>query len=124
MTNSIVEFIRHLTNLSINVETDGVSGAAPEELLWRCHAPEGALTPTLRQEIAARKTEIILFLQQAKQVKNTHQLTIQPVSRDDKLPLSFAQQRLWFLHQMSPDSCSYNMLLILRLDGLLNILAL
>ena len=124
MTNSIVEFIRHLTNLSINLETDGVSGAPPEELRLRCHAPEGALTPTLRQEIAARKKEIILFLQQAKQVKNTHQLTIQPVSRDDKLPLSFAQQRLWFLHQMSPDSCSYNMLLILRLDGSLNILAL
>ncbi|MBE8967605.1 amino acid adenylation domain-containing protein [Nostocales cyanobacterium LEGE 12452] len=115
MTNNIVEFVRHLTNLSINLETDG------DRL--RCHAPEGALTPTLRQEIAGRKTEIILFLQQAKQVKTTHQLSIQPVSRDDKLPLSFAQQRLWFLHQMSPDSCSYNMLLILRLDGSLNIVA-
>ncbi|MBW4597353.1 MAG: amino acid adenylation domain-containing protein [Brasilonema angustatum HA4187-MV1] len=124
MTNSIVEFIRHLTNLSIELEVDGVSGAAPEELRLRCHAPEGVLTSTLRQEIAGRKTEIMLFLQQAKQVKAAHQLSIQPVPRDGELPLSFAQQRLWFLHQLSPDSRSYNMLLILRLEGSLNIVAL
>ncbi|NMF63752.1 non-ribosomal peptide synthetase, partial [Brasilonema octagenarum] len=116
MTNSTLEFIRHLTNLSIELEVDG------ERL--RCHAPEGALTPTLRQEIAGRKTEIVLFLQQAKQVKAAHQLSIQPVPRDVELPLSFAQQRLWFLHQLSPDSRSYNMLLILRLEGSLNIVAL
>ncbi|MEH2088948.1 amino acid adenylation domain-containing protein [Nostoc sp.] len=116
MTNSIVEFVRHLTNLSIELEVDG------DRL--RCHAPEGVLTPSLRQEIAARKTEIILFLQQAKQVKTAHQLTIQPVSRDGELPLSFAQQRLWFLHQLSPDSRSYNVLLILRLNGSLDIVAL
>uniref|UniRef100_A0A0C1R2Y5 TubC N-terminal docking domain-containing protein n=1 Tax=Tolypothrix bouteillei VB521301 TaxID=1479485 RepID=A0A0C1R2Y5_9CYAN len=99
MTNSIVEFVRHLTNLSIELEVDGNR--------LRCHAPEGALTPTLRQEIAARKTEIILFLQQAKQVKTSHQLPIQRVSRDGKLPLSFAQQRLWFLHHLSPDSRAF-----------------
>ncbi len=116
MTNSTFEFVRQLTSLSIEIETDG------DRL--RCHAPEGVLTPILRQQIAARKTEIILFLQQAKQVTTTHQLSIQPVPRDGEFPLSFAQQRLWFLHQLSPDSRSYNMLLILRLDGSLNIVVL
>ncbi|MEH1866379.1 MAG: amino acid adenylation domain-containing protein [Nostoc sp.] len=116
MTNSIVEFIRQLTSLNIELEADG------DRL--RCHAPEGVLTPTLRQEIAARKKEIMLFLQQAKQVKTAPQLSIQPVPRDGELPLSFAQQRLWFLHELSPDSRSYNMLLILRLEGSLNIVAL
>ncbi len=116
MTNSTVEFLSHLTNLSIYLETDG------DDL--SCYAPEGALTPTLRQEIAGRKTEIIIFLQQAKRVKAAHQLPIQRMPRDGELPLSFAQQRLWFLHQISPDSRSYNMLLILRLDGSLNIVAL
>ncbi|MBN3960151.1 non-ribosomal peptide synthetase [Nostoc sp. NMS8] len=124
MTNSIVEFVRHLTNLSIKLEVDGVSGAPLEEVRLRCHAPEGVLTPSLRQEIAGRKTEIILFLQQVKQVKTAHQLSIQTVPRDGELPLSFAQQRLWFLHQLSPDSRSYNVLLILRLNGSLNIVAL
>ena len=31
-----------------------------------------------------------------------------PVSRDRELPLSYAQQRLWFLAQLEPDSASYN----------------
>ncbi|BAZ09555.1 amino acid adenylation domain-containing protein [Calothrix sp. NIES-4071] len=116
MANSTFEFVRHLTNLSIELETDG------DRL--RCHAPEGVLIPTLRQEIAGRKAEIILFLQQAKQVKTSYQLPIQRVPRDGELPLSFAQQRLWFLHHLSPDSRSYNMLDVQRLNGLLNVVAL
>lgn len=32
-------------------------------------------------------------------------------------PLSFAQQRLWFLHQMEPSSAAYNMPLAFRLSG-------
>jgi amino acid adenylation domain-containing protein len=121
MSKSIVEFVCHLSNLNINLETDGVSGAPLEEVRLRCHAPEGVLTPTLRQEIAGRKTEIIQFLQQAKQVKAAHQSPIPKVSRDVELPLSFAQQRLWFLHHLSPDSRSYNVLVSLRLNGSLNI---
>ncbi|MEH1793156.1 amino acid adenylation domain-containing protein [Nostoc sp.] len=124
MTNSTFEFIRKLTNLSIELEADGVSGAPLEEVRLRCHAPEGVLTPSLRQEIAGRKTEIILFLQQAKHVKTSHQLPIQRVPRDGELPLSFAQQRLWFLHHLSPDSRSYNMLDVQRLNGALNVVAL
>ena len=32
-------------------------------------------------------------------------------------PLSFAQQRLWFLSQLEPESCIYNETSALRLDG-------
>src|SRR5919205_481994 len=35
-------------------------------------------------------------------------------------PLSFAQPRLWFLHQLEPDSIAYNMPTALRLKGRLN----
>ncbi|WP_242071964.1 non-ribosomal peptide synthetase [Nostoc sp. FACHB-110] len=41
--------------------------------------------------------------------------------RPDKLPLSFAQERLWFLAQLQPDSSTYNELFALRLMGLLNV---
>src|SRR5262249_3505406 len=44
--------------------------------------------------------------------------------RDKKLPLSFAQQRLWFLDQLVPNNPFYNCPGALRLDGKLNLEAL
>jgi hypothetical protein len=44
--------------------------------------------------------------------------------RHRPLPLSFAQQRLWFLGQLEPNSPAYNIPLALRLIGDLNISAL
>jgi amino acid adenylation domain-containing protein len=49
---------------------------------------------------------------------------IEPVRRDASLPLSFAQERLWFLYQLQPESFAYNMTARLDLDGPLNIVAL
>ncbi|HEV2735418.1 MAG TPA: amino acid adenylation domain-containing protein, partial [Longimicrobiaceae bacterium] len=46
------------------------------------------------------------------------------VARDRPLPLSFAQQRLWFLQQMEPASPAYNMPFALRLRGALEVDAL
>ncbi|MCP4656303.1 MAG: amino acid adenylation domain-containing protein, partial [bacterium] len=40
-----------------------------------------------------------------------------PVARDRELPLSFAQQRLWFLDQLDPGSSAYNLPLAVRLGG-------
>ncbi|WP_447963615.1 amino acid adenylation domain-containing protein [Nitrospira sp. Ecomares 2.1] len=45
---------------------------------------------------------------------------IVPVVRTERLPLSFAQQRLWFLAQMDPESGAYNLPFALRLEGSLN----
>src|SRR6185369_5792229 len=46
------------------------------------------------------------------------------VSRASEWPLSFAQQRLWFLDQLEPGSAFYNVSLSLRLIGELNVSAL
>nr|QEO74874.1 condensation domain-containing protein [uncultured bacterium] len=46
---------------------------------------------------------------------------LERVSRDQRLPLSFAQQRLWFLHQLNPLSPAYNMRHAVRLLGQLHV---
>jgi amino acid adenylation domain-containing protein len=43
------------------------------------------------------------------------------VSREEGLPLSYAQQRLWFLEQLEPGSSRYNVPLGLRLRGELEV---
>ncbi|HEX8276901.1 MAG TPA: amino acid adenylation domain-containing protein [Longimicrobiaceae bacterium] len=47
-----------------------------------------------------------------------------PVPRDRPLPASFAQQRLWFIQQMEPESAAYNIPYALRLRGRLDVDAL
>ncbi|MBV9108772.1 MAG: AMP-binding protein, partial [Gemmatimonadetes bacterium] len=40
-----------------------------------------------------------------------------PVPRDGDLPLSFAQERLWFVDQLEPNSAAYNLPYALRVRG-------
>jgi precorrin-6B methylase 2/acyl carrier protein len=59
--------------------------------------------------------------------RDQHELSIPaliPVSRARMLPLSYAQQRLWFLDQLQPASSAYNLPSALRLVGPLDLAAL
>ncbi|MDY6937883.1 MAG: condensation domain-containing protein [Cyanobacteriota bacterium] len=92
----------------------------------RYNAPKGALTPELRDRLVDRKAEIISFLQQtdlqrANATVPTPTLPLQPVSRENSLPLSFAQERIWFLEYLGGKSGSYNMPLVQRLTGNLDV---
>jgi len=49
---------------------------------------------------------------------------VAPADRSRPLPLSFAQERLWFLDRMQPDSAFYNIPVPLRLQGPLDTAAL
>ena len=110
-----LEFLSELRSLGIQISTDG------EKL--RLHAPKDALTPSLRGELAERKAEIIALLQNTKRLNYSTELPIQPIARNQErdLPLSFAQQRLWFLDQLEPNNPFYNIPKAIRLNGNLNI---
>jgi len=88
-------------------------------------APKGTFTQELRDKLINNKTEIIDFL--SKTAPSENRLVpsgspIQTVSRDQDLPLSFAQQRLWFLDQLeNSKSTTYNMPpTVIKLNGQLN----
>ncbi|MGI5423693.1 non-ribosomal peptide synthase/polyketide synthase [Streptomyces sp. CA-179760] len=49
---------------------------------------------------------------------------VRPIDRTQPLPLSFAQQRLWFLDQLEPGATEYNLPMPIRLDGDLDVDAL
>src|ERR1043165_6947547 len=43
-----------------------------------------------------------------------------PVARNGNLPLSFTQQRAWFLHELDPANASYHIRRLIKIDGPLN----
>ncbi|HEX2867355.1 MAG TPA: amino acid adenylation domain-containing protein, partial [Ignavibacteriales bacterium] len=56
------------------------------------------------------------FLQ--KEVPSPH--AIKKAPRNDILPLSYTQERMWFLDQLEPGKAVYNLPIMFRIEGLLN----
>jgi amino acid adenylation domain-containing protein/non-ribosomal peptide synthase protein (TIGR01720 family) len=106
------EFISHLHSLDIRLWADG------DHL--RCNAPKDVLTAVMQAELKDRKADLLAFLHATR----SSEPPLQPISRDGSLPLSFAQQRLWFLDQLEPGSPLYNIPTSYRVSGPLNIIAL
>ncbi|MCE2661402.1 MAG: amino acid adenylation domain-containing protein [Microcystis sp. M53603_WE2] len=109
----VAEFLSYLNSLDIKLWL--------EEEKLKYQAPQGAMTPEIKQEIGTRKPEILTFLRSATTPSKPLESVIDPVARTEELPLSFAQQRMWFLYQMDRQNPAYNEALTIRLTGRLNI---
>ncbi len=107
------EFLSHLRSLNVQLTADG------DRL--RFNAPAGAVTPALRDELAARKSEILRFLKEAKAATAAQPPPIARIARDGELPLSFAQQRLWLLNQLEPGGITYSIPALFRFKGSVNL---
>src|SRR5690349_3583992 len=64
------------------------------------------------------------LLEKWKQGKSGGYAEIVPRHDAGPVPLSFQQQRLWFLHQLEPEAATYTMSVALELTGTLHIQAL
>ncbi|MDZ8052915.1 MAG: alpha/beta fold hydrolase [Aulosira sp. ZfuVER01] len=87
----------------------------------RYRAAKDSLTPELLNELKTQKAEIINFLRQVTTVTTAKIPPIVVCERTGNLPVSFGQQRLWFLHQFEPNSSSNNMPVVVRFTGNLNV---
>jgi amino acid adenylation domain-containing protein len=111
-----LEFLSYLRSLEVKLSANG------DQL--RLSAPKGVLTPTLREELAERKVEILAFLDNVNRAADSTLVPLQPGARNGNLPLSSAQKQLWFLAQLEPDSTAYNLPVAYHLTGQLNVVAL
>ncbi|WP_094531648.1 non-ribosomal peptide synthetase [Pseudanabaena sp. SR411] len=115
-TSKIEDFLAELRRQNIELWLEGTD--------LRYKAAKNAFTPALMAQLKERKAEVVQFFQQIQQAKNSTRsnlTSIKPVPRDQHLPLSFAQQRLWLIDQITANKSVYNVPLAYRMTGNLDI---
>ena len=110
MSATPAELLTHLRALGVRLHL--------EDEKLRLNAPKGSLTPELQAELRANAPELIKMLRAMTRPEGrAHAATMKRVTRTQWMPLSFAQQRIWFLQQLDPASIAYNLMGILRIKG-------
>ena len=104
-----LELLQTLQSKNIKLWAEG------DKLKFR--APEGAMTPEIIQDLKANKSELLNLLAG----QNGRSDTISKASREQNLPVSMVQNRLWFLDQMTPRTPIYNIPMRFHLEGALNV---
>jgi amino acid adenylation domain-containing protein len=87
------------------------------------NAPKGTLTPDLQAQIREFKQELVALLRETAQKDSSVGPPILSSLRGGPLPLSFAQERLWFFDKLQPGNPAYNISSAFSLSGSLNLAA-
>ena len=104
---TVPELVAHLRGLDVRLHADG------DRL--RLSAPKGVLSDELREQLSARKAEILTWLREHAPAE---------ADTSGREAMSFAQQRIWFMDQLSPGGFAYNITGGLRIEGPLDVPAL
>ncbi|TBV09263.1 condensation domain-containing protein, partial [Phytopseudomonas dryadis] len=91
-------------------------------MLDQQHARLQEMVERIRGLCSDKRVQLFAKLRQAG--VRVERLPIVPASAEDTQVLSFAQQRQWFLWQLDPQGCAYNIPVALRLRGSLDVGAL
>jgi amino acid adenylation domain-containing protein len=111
--STAVALMKQLRSLGVQLNLEGD--------VLRLNAPKGTLTPELQSALRASKPELVELLRSLQQSRgNDIGAPMPTVDRRKQMPLSFAQQRIWFLQQMEPESVAYNLVSMLRMAGYLD----
>ncbi|KAG0354049.1 hypothetical protein BGZ54_001887, partial [Gamsiella multidivaricata] len=88
--------------------------------LMNCISTLGAQLPLSALFASPSLSAFAEIVSKDRSQRDGSEMAIARISRDDALPLSFAQQRLWFLSQMGGVSNAYHVPLAIRLRGALD----
>ncbi len=92
------------------------------QLLGRLRALCGVEVPLRSLFLSPTVAGLARYIDQAQQRgESLRQPALTAAARPPELPLSFGQQRLWFLAQLNPSCALYNVAATLRLEGLLDV---
>ena len=104
---TVPELVAHLRGLDVRLQADG------DRL--RLSAPKGVLSDEMREQLSTRKAEILTWLREHAPAE---------AEASGREAMSFAQQRIWFMDQLSPGGFAYNISGGLRIEGPLDVPAL
>ncbi len=116
---TVMQLISQLGAAGIKLWLDEESLARGDNEL-RFKAPKGALTPELKARLISQKAEVIAFLLHSK-TDPAQIISIIERNTEGLYPLSFAQQRFWFLDRLEPGNPALHIPAALRITGPLNI---
>ena len=72
-------------------------------------------------DVSDEEREILAYLMEKERLTQMSSRRVAPRQASGPAPLSFAQQRLWLLEQMSATGAAYNWSIALRITGELNV---